>query len=144
MTKNHINEISEIEKQSFSLPWSEQAFEESMTYEHAVFLVAVSEETGEAAGYIGMYRVFNEGDITNIAVAPKYRGMGIGTKLMEALIKRAAELGLQDIILEVRESNSAAIDLYKKSGFEKIGIRKNFYEKPVEDAMIMHLKVLPL
>lgn len=144
MTKEHISRTAQIEKQSFSIPWSEQAFEESMSYEHAVFLVALLEEADEVAGYIGMYRVFNEGDITNIAVAPQYRGMGIGTKLMEAIIKRANELEIQNIFLEVRESNDTAIGLYKKMGFEKAGIRKNFYEKPVENAIAMYLKLLPL
>lgn len=144
MVREHISRIAQIEKQCFSIPWSEQAFEESMSYDHAVFLVALSEETDEITGYIGMYRVFNEGDITNVAVAPEYRGMGIGTKLMKAVIERAKELAIQDIILEVRESNETAIHLYKKMGFEKAGIRKNFYEKPVENAIVMYLKLLPL
>ncbi len=144
MTKDHIPMVADIEKQSFSIPWSEDAFVESLSYEHAIFIVAVVQDTGEVAGYAGMYKVFNEGDITNIAVHPKHRGCGIGNKILRALINKAKEIDIKDIILEVRQSNDTAIHLYEKNGFKNIGIRKNFYEKPVENAIIMHFKVFPL
>lgn len=144
MTKEHIDAIVEIEKESFSLPWSKNAFEESMAYEHTIFLVAILKDTNEPIGYIGMYKIFNEGDITNIAVKPQYRGMGIGKALMREIIDRARELEISQLMLEVRESNQAAIGLYKEMGFENAGIRKNFYEQPLENAIVMFCKLLPL
>ena len=144
MKKEHIPEAAMIEAMSFSLPWSENAFEESLSYDHTIFLVAVLKGTDKVAGYIGMYKVFNEGEITNVAVHPKYRGMGIGTKLMESVIRQAEKNNIKDIILEVRQSNSEAIRLYEKNGFKKIKKKKNFYEKPVEDGIVMHFKVFPL
>lgn len=144
MTKEHIDAIVEIEKESFSLPWSKNAFEESMAYEHTIFLVAILKDTNEPIGYIGMYKIFNEGDITNIAVKPQYRGMGIGKALMREIIDRARELEISQLMLEVRESNQAAIGLYKEMGFENAGIRKNFYELPLENAIVMFCKLLPL
>ena len=149
MTKEHIAQVVEIEKQSFSMPWSEAAFLESFSYDHAMFLAAVDYEHTNArksrvAGYIGMYKVLNEGDITNIAVSPEYRGMGVGLSLMNSLKELARQKDIDNLILEVRESNHTAIHLYEKAGFCRAGIRKNFYEKPVENAIIMYMKLLPL
>lgn len=140
MTVSDISAVSEIEKKSFSLPWSEKSFEESIGLSHTIFLVA--EQKQQILGYCGMYQVFDEGDITNIAVLPEYRGMGIAGRLLEALFGYSAERGIADITLEVRESNAPAIHLYEKYGFERVGIRKNFYEKPVEHAVIMWKKGL--
>lgn len=142
MTKEHIPQVVEIEKQSFSLPWSEAAFLESFSYEHAMFLAAV--DKSKVVGYIGMYKVLNEGDITNIAVSPEYRGMGIGLSLMNSLKELARQKNIDNLILEVRESNHTAIHLYEKVGFRRAGIRKNFYEKPVENAIVMYMQLLPL
>lgn len=135
MTAEDIPAVYEIERQSFSLPWSEKSFRESLDLPHAIFLVA--EDETQILGYCGMYQVFHEGDITNIAVLPQYRGMGIGGSLLEAVIACAAERGIVDITLEVRESNIQAIHLYSRFGFENVGIRKNFYEKPREHAIVM-------
>lgn len=149
MTKEHISQVVEIENQSFSLPWSESAFLESFSYDHAMFLVAVDYEytdvkKSKVAGYIGMYKVLNEGDITNIAVSPQYRGRGVGLSLMNSLKELAQNKNIDNLFLEVRESNHTAIHLYEKVGFRRAGIRKNFYEKPVENAIVMYMKLLPL
>lgn len=145
MTKEHISQVVEIEKQSFSLPWSKEAFLESFTYDHAMFLVALDYASqSKVAGYIGMYKVLNEGDITNIAVSPEYRGKGVGLALMNSLKELAQGKNIDNLILEVRESNSIAIHLYEKVGFCRAGIRKNFYEKPVENAIVMYMQLLPL
>ena len=130
-----IPAVHEVEVQSFSIPWSEKAFEESLGYSHAIFLVA--EWNGSIAGYAGMYQVFHEGDIINVAVAEKYRRMGVGKALMQGIISVAAERDIQDLTLEVRESNDAARRLYEKMKYKQIGIRKRFYERPVEDAIVM-------
>lgn len=135
MQKSDVPEVYEIEKEAFSIPWSENAFLESLELPHAMFLVA--EYKGEIAGYVGMYHVFQEGDITNIAVKSSARGNGIAHALLEELQKQAIESGILDLTLEVRESNERAIHIYEKFGFKNVGIRKNFYEKPRENAIIM-------
>jgi len=135
MLVRDLPQVCEIERQSFSIPWSEKSFEDSLKLSHAFFLVAHLGE--QILGYCGLYQVFNEGALTNIAVSPDYRGMGIAGKLLEAVFVYAAERGIEAFTLEVRESNAPAIHLYSKYGFEQAGIRKNFYEKPKEHAVIM-------
>ena len=88
-------------------------------------------------GYIGMYISFEEGEITNVAVSSKYRKHGIGNHLVTAMQRAAKEKNLERMILEVRATNEPALSLYKRKGFTELGIRKNFYEKPTEDAIIM-------
>lgn len=128
----------EIERECFSRPWSEQSFRESLSREDTVFLVCEEEETKTVQGYIGMYLSFDEADVTNVAVSANARRQGCGTLLVEAARTIAKEQGAAFMLLEVRVSNEAAIALYKKMGFEKIGIRKNFYDFPTEDAMLMN------
>lgn len=135
MTKKDIQAVSVIEKISFSVPWSKKSIEEFFGQSNSVFLVA--EEFGKVVGYVGMYQVLNEGNITNVAVIPGYKGIGVGENLMRDVINEAKKLGVKSMTLEVRESNEAAINLYLKLGFESVGVRKKFYEKPVEDAIIM-------
>ena len=135
MQPEDLLQVCEIEKDNFSLPWSEKSFLESMERNDTVFLVALNGE--EVAGYLGCYCVAGEGEITNVAVKSSYRRQGIGGKLLETLYKEAKALHTQEFFLEVRESNEAAIGLYSRQGFVKEGVRKNFYEKPVENAVIM-------
>lgn len=137
MLVDDVKNVAEVEKESFSMPWSESAFLESLSYDHTVFLVAEDIENSEILGYVGMYKVFNEADITNIAVRQKHRGKKIGERLMKEIKEYATKCSVSDIMLEVRESNEIAISLYEKMGFEKAGMRKNFYEKPAEDAIVM-------
>ena len=135
MQPEDLLQVCEIEKDNFSLPWSEKSFLESMERNDTVFLVALNGE--EVAGYLGCYCVAGEGEITNVAVKSSYRRQGIGGKLLETLYEEAKVLHTQEFFLEVRESNEAAIGLYARQGFVKEGVRKNFYEKPVENAVIM-------
>lgn len=127
--------IADIELHCFSLPWSENAILESMQQNNYIFLKA--EINDEIVGYIGFYYSFDEGDITNIAVRDIYRRQGIGESLIYALIEECKNRKINSIMLEVRISNDSAINLYRKIGFGEIGIRKKFYERPVEDAMLM-------
>jgi ribosomal-protein-alanine N-acetyltransferase len=138
MTREDIPRIAEIEKECFSLPWSEASFEDSLAREDTVFLVC---EDTEVVGYVGMYLSFEEGEITNVAVTPSYRKRGCGYLLMEAIKEEAKERRAECIILEVRVSNASAVSLYKKHGLEPIGIRKDFYEHPTEDAIIMKVGI---
>ena len=108
---------------------------DTISYYHTLFLVA--ELDGEIAGYCGCYQSLEEAEITNIAVRRQLRGHGIGRRLLMELMRLGKEQGAFAYTLEVRVSNQAAIHLYESLGFVSFGIRKNFYEKPREDAMIM-------
>lgn len=135
MTKEDCAKTAELEKRIFSQPWSEQGFLDGIAGEQNIFLVA--EENGEICGYVGMYRALDEGEITNVAVAPEKRNSGVGWRLMQALLEEAKRQGICQIVLEVRVSNAAAIHLYDKCGFKNCGVRKGFYAFPKEDALIM-------
>lgn len=137
MTEEDIPAVAQIEKECFSQPWSEQGFLDGM--KDAIFFVA---EDPQIVGYIGMYRMPPEGEITNVAVTQKMRGKGYGRELLLTMQRWAAEHEIDRIILEVRSKNEPAIQLYRTYGFEKIGVRKNFYQFPREDADIMEWKQL--
>ena len=124
MEEKDIPQVEEIEKKIFSLPWSENIY-------------LVCEDEGTITGYCGLWTVFGEGNITNMAVHPDYRKKGIGMMLMEEMEKRGIQKKVDVFFLEVRESNDAARRLYEKMKYKQIGIRKRFYERPVEDAIVM-------
>lgn len=133
MKTEHIPFIAVLEKECFSSPWSENALSEELSNPDSHFLVA---ECGEVAGYIGVQEICGEAYITNVAVFEKFRKKGIGRMLLRAAAENAESRKCEFITLEVRVSNSAAISLYESEGFEKVGIRKNFYSSPVEDGAI--------
>ena len=127
--------VAEIEKVCFSHPWSENTILESFSA-NTIFFVCENGQ-GEIVGYAGLSRVLDEGYVTNIAVLPAFRGFHIGRRLVDALITYGKENALSFITLEVRESNKAAISLYEKAGFKQVGLRKNFYDSPKENAILM-------
>lgn len=133
----HVAAAAEMERQSFSAPWSEQALREELDNKHALFLAAVEEQSGETVGYIGCHVILDEGYIANVAVSPSARRMGVGSALVQALLEQAMQRGASFVTLEVRASNAAAIALYQKYGFAPAGIRTGFYDKPKEDARLM-------
>lgn len=135
MKAEHIPEIAEIERLCFSLPWSENALRDELDNVNAHFLTALT--FGRVSGYIGVIEICGEADITNVAVHPDFRRMGIGKMLLDTAEKQATERKCESITLEVRESNEPAISLYSGNGYSPIGIRKNFYEKPTENAVLM-------
>ena len=136
MNTNDISAVAEIEKQCFSQPWSEKSFSDSILREDTLFLVCELTDKN-IVGYMGMYLSFDEANVTNVAVSPQYRKMGIGEQLVANAKTNAKDASIQTIFLEVRVSNIPAISLYEKMGFQKLGVRKNFYEHPLEDAYIM-------
>lgn len=138
MEKDDITKVAEIEKKSFSQPWSEKGFEDALDIKDTLLLVL--EEEGVVIGYTCMYISFEEGEITNVAIDPKHRGNGYSKILMDSTIEESKKREVTRIVLEVRKSNVAAIGLYEKKGFSSLGIRKNFYEMPLEDAVIMALE----
>lgn len=133
-----IGGVENIEKSCFSAPWTRCGLESELSNQTARFFVAL--ENGEAIGYIGVHFILDEGYIANLAVLREHRGRGAAAALIGEIIKNAKEEKLAFVSLEVRKSNFAAISLYEKSGFESVGIRKNFYSDPIEDALIMTLK----
>lgn len=135
MEEQDLDAVCRIEEETFSMPWSRKAFQESISLYHTIFLVA--ELDGEIAGYCGCYQSLEEAEITNVAVKKSLRRRGVARELLTKLFQVGTEQGAFAYTLEVRVSNEAAIRLYESLDFENVGIRKNFYEKPTEDAMIM-------
>ncbi len=135
MTAEHIPHIAELEKQCFSTPWSVNGLSEELENPHARFFVCI--EDGVVCGYIGAHNIVGEVYITNVAVSPTHRGQGIGAMLV-GFLKEYSKIENADFItLEVRKSNAVAIKLYDKMGFAVVGERKNFYDNPKEDAILM-------
>ncbi|MGI5912566.1 MAG: ribosomal protein S18-alanine N-acetyltransferase [Syntrophomonadaceae bacterium] len=135
MTLQDINRIMEIENKSFTLPWSRESYLGELKNNLAIYLVCDYE--GEIAGYGGIWVVYEEAHITSVAVDPGYRQLGIGTALMEELERTARDRNAHRILLEVRPSNQAALNLYHKLGYIPTGKRKNYYCDNNEDAIIM-------
>ena len=135
MKQEDIAQVAAIEKKCFSQPWSEQAFADAVGKVQYIFVVA--EEASRIIGYCGMYRVLEEGDITQVAVCEDKRRCGVARDMLGVLLRSGAEDGVEAYTLEVRVSNEAAVKLYEACGFVKESVRKEFYASPVEDAYIM-------
>lgn len=135
MTKEDCEQVAAIEAVSFSLPWSRNAFLDTVDRENYRYFVAEEEE--EILGYCGFCFVLDEAEIPNVCVKAEARKKGVGKQMMTALLDAARELGIVVLYLEVRESNAPARCLYESLGFAADGIRKNFYEQPVENAVLM-------
>ena len=135
MTVEDLDQVMEIEQDLFHVPWTREGFFTFLTRDDAMFLVV--EEKGRILAYCGLLMVLDEGDVTNVAVRRDRQKEGIGNFLMESLIRLADGLGERIIHLEVRKSNETAIRLYERNGFTRDGIRKKYYENPVEDAVLM-------
>ena len=138
MTFDNLDEVYEIDKESFPVPWSKESFEEELKNILSTYLVAKIDD--KVVGYIGSWMVIDECHITNIAVHPDYRRQGIANKLVEELLKYCNEHGISYILLEVRINNLSAQNLYKKFGFTSDGIRKGYYKNPdgtYDDAILM-------
>ena len=132
MNESHVSAVAELERQNFSEPWPDIAVRGELTNKLALWLVAL--EDGEVVGYVGSQTVLQEADMMNIAVADSHRRRGIAKMLVEELIR---QLDAYQLTLEVRASNAPAISLYEALGFQQVGLRKNYYRKPKEDALIL-------
>lgn len=139
MLPKDLDQIVNIEKICFSLPWSKTSFENELKNEFAYYQCA--EVSGKIAGYMGMWRIVDECHITNVAVLPEYRNQGIAGKLIQKMVEICKCSEISTMTLEARVSNQPAINLYKKFGFFSVGKRPNYYIKPVEDALIMWRKI---
>ena len=135
MDRGHVDQIAELERQCFSTPWSETQLEDALYNDASCFIVAEDGEGG-VLGYAGLTTVLDEGYINNIAVEEAARKHGVASALLDVFVRFAA-VNLSFLTLEVRKSNAPAIALYQKHGFAQIGLRKNYYQNPREDAIIM-------
>lgn len=136
MSADHLDELERLERICFSRPWSKRMLGEELENQCAAFLVA-EDEDGKVLGYAGLLVMMDEGYITNVAVFPEYRRMGVAAKIIEVYLNFAKANRLAFLTLEVRPSNAAAIALYQRFGFEEVGRRKNYYDLPKEDALIL-------
>lgn len=135
MTTGDIDVVCAIEERVFPSPWSRQSYEEEMENNLAVYIVA---ESGERiVGYIGAWRVLDEGHITNLAVDTDWRRQGLGRRLLGAMERLLYHEGIEHITLEVRVSNEPALRLYRRQGYRERGLRKRYYQDNGEDAYIM-------
>ena len=135
MNASHVAQVAELEKKCFSDPWSEKSIAGELDNKLAYWLVAV--EGDFVAGYVGSQTVCGETDMMNIAVHPDYRRRGIAEALVNALVEDLKKQESHCLTLEVRASNEAAQKLYEKLGFAQVGLRKNYYRNPREDALIL-------
>lgn len=135
MQESHVWQIAELEKLCFSDPWSEKSVASELTNPLSLWLVALEGEL--VAGYVGSQTVLDETDMMNIAVHPDFRRRGVGEKLVNALVEELEKRGSRCLTLEVRSTNAPARSLYEKMGFVQIGLRKNYYRNPKEDACIL-------
>ena len=135
MNASHGPQIAELEKVCFADPWSVTSIETELTSRLSLWLVAM--EGDILVGYVGSQTVIDESDMMNIAVHPDYRRQGIAEALVGALEKALRQQSSRALTLEVRDSNVPAITLYDKLGFTQVGLRKNYYRNPKEDARIL-------
>lgn len=137
MTANDINDVLNISNLCFSTPWSRDSIYSELNNPLAKYIVAKDLESNSVIGFIGVWIVMGEADITNIAVHPNYRNLTIGSKLLSSLISLCENLDCSLINLEVRSSNIPAQNLYKKFLFIENGLRKGYYTDNKEDAVLM-------
>ena len=135
MLQFNVPQIAELEKLCFNDPWSENSIASELDNRLSCWLVAIADD--KIVGYVGSQTVLGETDMMNIAIHPDYRNQGIATELISALIEALNERGSHSLMLEVRASNEPAKSLYLKMGFDVVGVRKNYYRNPREDALIL-------
>ena len=137
MTADHLDDVARLEQICFSRPWSRRMLAEELENQCAAFLVALEPETEKVIGYAGLLVMADEGYITNVAVFPEYRRRGVAEQIIQVFCDFAQGNHLAFLTLEVRPSNAPAISLYNSFGFEEVGRRKNYYDLPREDALIL-------
>ncbi len=139
MTLTDVEDVFRIENQSFSSPWDKESFIQEVQNNHlARYWVILLDDL--LIGYGGCWFIIDEAHITNIAIDKKYRGLGMGKKLVQCMIEDMKKQDIASTTLEVRKSNEVALNMYRSMGFSMEGVRKNYYEKPREDALILWKK----
>ena len=141
MTEGDLDQVLEIERRSFTAPWSRKLFQETLSFPASFGFVLRKRVDNGVVGYANFYLIANEVQILNVAVAPESRKRGYAATLLTHAIAFLTRRGADEFFLEVRESNDEAMRLYRRLGFKKIGIRKRYYSETNEDAIVMRLKV---
>lgn len=137
LTAERLPEAAEIERLCFSEPWSEEALSYMCTSPLTYAVAAIDRESGRLAAYCGCQFAFDEANIVNVATHPDFRRRGCASALLDKMEGFLSDAGVKKIFLEVRTSNIAARTLYEKKGYRAVGVRKNYYRFPVEDAVVM-------
>lgn len=137
MQVHHVEQIFAIDDESFEIPWSKREMVKELSNNLGIYIVAKNGINNSILGYAGMWHIINEGSITCIAVRSEHRHMGIGSKLLKTLIKIAEDNDMIELQLEVRSMNWKAIDMYKKFNFKIVGCRRDYYNYPKDDAILM-------
>lgn len=135
MTLDDIEEVRRIELASFDRTWPEAAFKTELQQNRSACYLVLREE-GRLCGYTGVWLVEDEAHLTSIAIHPDHRGRGFGKLLLHALLVRCRALGARWVTLEVRADNGAALSLYRKFGFARVGVRERYYDHD-QDAVVM-------
>lgn len=139
LQEKHLDDVMPIEQEAYPEPWTIGMFRQDIHSPAAHFYVALIDN--ELVGYVGMWRAVDEAHITSVTVRQEYRGLGLGQALVSFILDVARRIGLKYATLEVRESNLRAQRLYYKMGFDNVGLRKGYYHKNNEDAIIMSREV---
>ena len=140
MEERDLDAIVELENRCFTVPWSRDAFYNELNQNKFACYIVLEQED-QIIGYCGAWLVIDEAHITNIAILPEFRGQKLGEALLNKMIERSREKGIERMTLEVRESNTVAQSLYKKLGFQNGAVRKNYYSDNQEDAIVMWVNI---
>ena len=135
-----IDEVASIEARSFSNPWQPQTFRSLISEGRAHILVAEDPDAG-VVGYAVLWWVLEQGELANLAVAERFRGRGVGAALLDRVLADAGAQGVERVFLEVRTSNQRAFDLYCSRGFTQVGVRRDYYRNPREDARVLQKRL---
>lgn len=142
MTRDDVPAVVAIERASYTMPWSDATFRGLLRRRDAEMVTA--EADGAVVGYAAFWCVVDQGELGNVAVSAEWRGCGLGARLVEEVLRRAALRGVREVFLEVRPTNTVARRLYEQLGFRPVGRRRNYYQAPVEDAIVLRHIVPPL
>lgn len=142
MSRTDVDAVAEIERGAFSQPWRPETFGTLLENPTAEMWVAEDREGG-VVGYFVLWCIQEQGELANIAVTPGHRQQGLGSRLLDRAVERARERGVERLYLEVRISNTVAAEMYERRGFREVGRRRNYYEKPREDARVLMKKLDP-
>lgn len=132
-----VPRVAALEMASFTAPWKADTFEHLLDRSSGCHLLVLDDGDEGVVAYAVLWCVLDQGELANIAVAESHRGRGLGRRLLDQVMERARQQGVESLYLEVRVSNVAAIELYRSAGFKDVGFRKKYYDRPVEDALIM-------
>jgi len=137
MLERDVDRVVELEASAFGSPWDAETFRRLLGRTGAELMVV--DVSDEVVAYAVLWCILDQGELANIAVDEAWRRRGIGARLLDRVLERAKERGVKDLFLEVRQSNNVARDLYLRRGFTSIGMRRNYYDSPREDACVLRI-----